>query len=398
MDIDLPSSTIASVGRLYFAYFDRIPDFDGLNYWLQQHFAGMSLDEISARFYDSEEFRDLYGDPSDAEYVDALYQNIFHREGDAGGVSYWNAQLADGKPRERVLLEMSDSAEFRSHTNQYFDTVYQRDDGWSFNPIPLAVPEHDVTIRTLLLDMDFDHRTVGAYSQDDLLADVGDHSRAVNIFGDAEIIDIDGDKKLQVTLSAGEFKNGLQFYKTLSDDYPVVHFSYEIKFSEGFDWQLGGKMPGLGGKPADAPDSYNPTGGNPVGPDEGFSARGSFREDGTADGYIYHQDKPGQYGEYIDFDVLGHDVPLPTGRTLFIEQTVQMNTPGKADGVIQTWINGVEVSNLENMTLSESGDYGVNQLFFDIWHGGSDLSYAPDQDSIVIIDNIQVSIDPFYLD
>ena len=139
-------------------------------------------------------------------------------------------------------------------------------------------------------------------------------------------------------------KNGLQFYKTLSDDYPVVHFSYEIKFSEGFDWQLGGKMPGLDGKPADAPDSYNPTGGNPVGPDDGFSAQGSFREDGTANGYIYHQDNPDQYGEYVDFSVMGHDVPLPTGRTLFIEQTVQMNTPGESDGVIQTWPGGAEYS------------------------------------------------------
>ncbi len=393
MDIDLPTSEIASVGRLYFAYFDRIPDFSGLNYWLEQYAAGMSLDEISARFYDSSEFRDLYGTPSNAAYVDALYQNIFHREGDSGGVSYWNAQLTDGKLRERVLLEMSDSAEFRSNTDQYFGPLYQQDTGWSFNPIPLALPESGMADRTLLLDMNFDNRAVGPYSESDLLADVGDNSRAVNIFGDTEIIDIEGDKKLQVTLSAGEFKNGLQFYKTLPD-YPVVHFSFEITFSESFDWQRGGKIPGLGGKPADA---YNPTGGNPVGPDDGFSARHSFREDGTIKGYIYHQDNPDQYGEYCDFSVMGHDIPLPTGRTLFIEQSVQMNTPGEADGVLQTWINGVEVFHQQGMTLSESGQYGVNQLFFDLWHGGSDLSYAPDQDSIAIIDNIQASVDPFYI-
>ena len=48
-----------------------------LTNWINSKLTGMGLDEISARFYDSSEFRELYGAPDNTAYVDALYSNIF---------------------------------------------------------------------------------------------------------------------------------------------------------------------------------------------------------------------------------------------------------------------------------------------------------------------------------
>ena len=63
-------------------------------------------------FVNSAEFKGLYGaSPTDAAFVDLLYQNVLHRAPDAGGAAYWTGVLHDGAPREDVLMYFSDGAE-----------------------------------------------------------------------------------------------------------------------------------------------------------------------------------------------------------------------------------------------------------------------------------------------
>ena len=38
------------MARLYFAYFNRIPDLAGLEYWITQYRVGMGLNSISEAF------------------------------------------------------------------------------------------------------------------------------------------------------------------------------------------------------------------------------------------------------------------------------------------------------------------------------------------------------------
>ena len=108
------------ISRLYTAAFDRVPDQDGLNYWISQWENFMPLDEIAARFYDADEFKVTYGMPSDGEYIDILYNNVFDRPGDTGGVEYWVGRLGDGTQRYRVLAEFADSNENRINTDELF--------------------------------------------------------------------------------------------------------------------------------------------------------------------------------------------------------------------------------------------------------------------------------------
>jgi hypothetical protein len=97
--------------RLYQAAFDRTPDKAGLGFWIHGLDGGLALVDVAAGFIGSAEFAGKYGaNPSDAEYVDALYANVLHRAPDAGGQDYWmhTLQLAS---RAQVLVDFSVSQE-----------------------------------------------------------------------------------------------------------------------------------------------------------------------------------------------------------------------------------------------------------------------------------------------
>ena len=69
-------------------------DKSGLGYWIGQMDRGMNLQEVSARFIDSNEFRSLYGsNPSNAEFLTKVYQNVLGRQPEAEGYNWWLNQL-----------------------------------------------------------------------------------------------------------------------------------------------------------------------------------------------------------------------------------------------------------------------------------------------------------------
>ncbi len=100
--------------RLYNASFKRLPDPDGLRYWIG-NFSSSKDDEraVASSFLASTEFKQLYGDNvSDSTYVNTMYQNVLGREADQGGLDYWLGRLDSGaETRYEVLLGFSESAE-----------------------------------------------------------------------------------------------------------------------------------------------------------------------------------------------------------------------------------------------------------------------------------------------
>src|SRR5207237_5920226 len=75
----------APVVRLYFAYFLRIPDYDGLNFWMAQFRSGTSLQAISNNFAASPEFNNRYGSLTNSQFVTLVYNNVLGRAPDSGG-------------------------------------------------------------------------------------------------------------------------------------------------------------------------------------------------------------------------------------------------------------------------------------------------------------------------
>lgn len=108
LDVD---GTAGQAYRLYQAAFDRTPDKVGLGFWIDILDHGAPLKDAARDFVGSQEFKDLYGaNVSDAQFVDALYQNVLHRPAEGAGFDFWMSSLQIVS-RAEVLVNFSESAE-----------------------------------------------------------------------------------------------------------------------------------------------------------------------------------------------------------------------------------------------------------------------------------------------
>jgi hypothetical protein len=113
LDID---GNAGKVYRLYEAAFNRTPDKPGLAYWIWQADGGTSFTQIASAFTGGIEFQNKYGTLSNNQFIEQLYLNILDRQGEAGGLAYWQWQLNDGfQTREEVLIGFSESYENQIH-------------------------------------------------------------------------------------------------------------------------------------------------------------------------------------------------------------------------------------------------------------------------------------------
>ena len=100
--------------RVYNAAFNRFPDSDGLEYWIEKNESGENTErQVAESFLGSNEFKEKYGENiSNEQYVKTLYQNILDREADTEGYNYWLGQLNNGvEDRSELLLGFAESAE-----------------------------------------------------------------------------------------------------------------------------------------------------------------------------------------------------------------------------------------------------------------------------------------------
>lgn len=83
--------------ELYTAYFNRAADKAGVDYWLNEmDVNGWDILTVASSFTDSPEYVNLYGSKSNAQIIEAVYQNVLGRSGDSAGVTYWLDELNSG--------------------------------------------------------------------------------------------------------------------------------------------------------------------------------------------------------------------------------------------------------------------------------------------------------------
>ena len=100
--------------RLYNASFKRLPDPDGLKYWIGKYSSGENDSRaVASSFLVSDEFKQRYGNNvSDSTFVNTLYKNVLGRDADVSGLLYWLGQLSSGaETRYEALLGFAESAE-----------------------------------------------------------------------------------------------------------------------------------------------------------------------------------------------------------------------------------------------------------------------------------------------
>lgn len=144
------------VARLYVAALGRTADSAGLMLYYGALRSGQSLAQLAAGLTASVEYANRYGNLSNAGFVNALYQNVLGRPGDAAEVRTFAAVLDAGNSRSTLLAGFADSDEARGRLNgnpnvayaataeaqvaRVYDTAFGRDaDPAGFNLFTQAV-------------------------------------------------------------------------------------------------------------------------------------------------------------------------------------------------------------------------------------------------------------------
>jgi DNA-binding beta-propeller fold protein YncE len=118
--------------HFYQSILRRAPDAGGREFWEAEAARvaqlGADVSEVwyalAMTFYTSAEYASF--NRTDTAYLTDLYETFFNRAPDAAGLSYWNGQLAQGMPREMVLVAFMFSTEFRDFTTGIFGDTAAR--------------------------------------------------------------------------------------------------------------------------------------------------------------------------------------------------------------------------------------------------------------------------------
>ncbi|PHS19411.1 MAG: hypothetical protein COA78_00870 [Blastopirellula sp.] len=102
---------INALTGLYVAYFDRAPDPEGLQFWIDQLDNGRDFSTISQDFAESQEALDIYpylNTPevsSPSAFITQIYINLFGRSPDPDGFAFWLDVLESGEVEPGDMVE-----------------------------------------------------------------------------------------------------------------------------------------------------------------------------------------------------------------------------------------------------------------------------------------------------
>jgi len=257
----------------------------------------------------------------------------------------------------------------------------------------LVVNQNDIVI----FEQDFESAGVGTYTPETLnkqwhtpLWHMGIKEGRASIVADSE-----KGKALQILFPAYQygssgavaFLNDLSFGSGLERNFEELYVSYDMKFSENFEFVAGGKLPGLCGYNVtqEPRDGCNTGGGFPTGYD-GWSARGMWRADGKLENYMYHADQFYEYGD----DEYWSSNAVP-GKWHTVQHRIVLNSVGAANGIVEAWIDGVQVLRSTNILFRKTEDIGINLFYFSTFYGGADSSWAPASDQYMYYDNFRIA-------
>ncbi|KAF7313818.1 Mitochondrial external NADH dehydrogenase [Mycena chlorophos] len=203
---------------------------------------------------------------------------------------------------------------------------------------------------------------------------------------------------------------GISFYAAGPSDFDITSakeltLGYSVWFTEGFEYNMGGKLPGLyGGDSEDLAVSCS-GGRRSV---QCYSARFMFRTDGAGELYTYLPDY--QVGGFEANNRVCDIAPFSTcnptygasvgrgsysfdsGAWTTISQRVRLNDVGQSNGELQVWANGKSVINVGGLILRDSSDGAHRGIQMQTFFGGSDSSWASPQDQDIYFADFSMAI------
>jgi hypothetical protein len=187
----------------------------------------------------------------------------------------------------------------------------------------------------------------------------------------------------------------------LADQYEEMYVSYDVMFMPGFQFQSGGKLPGVKGGAINItrPNGY-----------DGFSAYMMFKVDRPAF-YIYYPDANiPEYGvtfewgrEYntsdfspsqVQFEYTDGSVHFSTGEWHNITYRVVLNTinsdQGNYDGILEAYYDGKLVTQVSHVLFRHTSELKINQLVMMSFFGGASDNWRNPIYEWLKIDNVML--------
>ena len=150
------TESLTMVQEFYIAYYGRPADPSGLTYWADRFDETANLDDVLAAFGESDEFTANFGDLTESELVNNLYQQMFGRPAEAEGLAFYTdlleseaatlasiaKQIVDGASGDDVTV----LANKATVTQAFTDWVEDNNATYDHDDIPAA--------KALLADVD----------------------------------------------------------------------------------------------------------------------------------------------------------------------------------------------------------------------------------------------------
>ncbi|KAK7037938.1 polysaccharide lyase family 14 protein [Favolaschia claudopus] len=226
----------------------------------------------------------------------------------------------------------------------------------------------------------------------------------------------DGKEAMRATYPKGSYtfthspQGGLSFYAPGPNSLDMttaktLTFGYSVFFEKGFDFNMGGKLPGLyGGN--DPETSIGCSGGRRS--TECYSVRLMWRTDGMGEIYSYlpNYEVEGFAANKKVCDVqpmsecnptYGASVgrgsfTFPAGEWTTVSQRVKLNDVGKANGEMQLWVNGESVIDVSGLILRDSAAGRHRGIQMQTFFGGSHPEWASPKTQSAYFSDFSVAI------
>jgi hypothetical protein len=165
---------------------------------------------------------------------------------------------------------------------------------------------------------------------------------------------------------------GAQAAIPFGDGQPHQYLRYYVRFQPGFQFNRGGKLPGLyGGDTSVASGGHDPNGTN------GFSVRLMWRTGGAGEAYAY-LDQPSKEGAY-GLELGRGNWYWQPGVWTQVLLDVRPNDIGSTNGFVKVFINGKKVLDAEGLKFRTVSTLKTNGMFFSTFFGGHDSTWASPQ-------------------
>jgi hypothetical protein len=252
----------------------------------------------------------------------------------------------------------------------------------SFGVLP-ASNEDDFIIRK---KVDFDNHPNGKYTDSQFKSDWNGGSLYTP--NTTQIQTVDGKKVLASFFPKGTYGRGGGLnqwgsFQPHTDKITEIYWTFRIKYQKDFDWALGAKLPGIGFGPVQTVASG---GAGPGIGNKGATCRLMQQPDGKLKLYVYHHSMGVQYGDEMGQGMFGQ---LKRGEWQKLTVRVVANDNGKANGIMQVWLDGTMVASVQNIEMRKaSSPQEIGGILLNTFMGGGDSRFAPDKDQYMWMDDV----------